>query len=86
MTLKAFRLNETEAWAGTDLEDAIAKAMAESEAAREDVYDTQYGEQLTADYVVTDGEGKAETVAELLKGIEEFPDEGHLVCEFTEGE
>jgi hypothetical protein len=88
--LKAFRLNDTEAWAGTDLEDAIARAIkACDDCPRHEVFEEGYGEELSLDHIVAGDEDEpGETVREILKNIAEYgPTEGpaaYLVCEFVE--
>lgn len=46
MPLKAFRINEFEAWAGETLEDAIQACMKECGLSREDAYDKDFAQEL----------------------------------------
>ncbi len=42
-------LNDLEAWAGENLEDAISMAMKEYGISREDVYDDAFGQEIPGD-------------------------------------
>ncbi len=81
MSLKAYRLNEFEAWAGETLEDAISVAMKECGISREDAFDDEYGEEISGDMVITNDDGVTYTVASILTQMESDGDKG-VVCWF----
>lgn len=72
--LKAYRLNDCEAWAGETLEDAIALAMSQTGCTREEVFDDCYSDEsnyiLPNDTTGVDEDGSAVTVEDILKAME----------------
>jgi hypothetical protein len=74
--LKAYRLNDCEAWAGETLEDAIKLAMSETGCTREEVFFEDYGEELPRTTIGTDDKGEAITVGEILDVMEAQHDPG----------
>jgi hypothetical protein len=81
MSLKAFRLNEFEAWAGTDLEDAIGVAMTECGLNREEAYDDTYGEELPMEMEIPNDDGGSSNVITILASMEARGQKGP-VCFF----
>lgn len=84
MPLKAFRLNDYEAWAGEDLDDAIANCMKACGVPREGAYDDCHGDELPGDMEIA-GEppGTFVKVSEILADMEKRGEPGP-VCFFGE--
>jgi hypothetical protein len=79
--LKAYRLNDYEAWAGEDLEDAISVAMKECGISREDAYDDCFGEEIPGDTEIKSEDGVTFNVGTILAEYEASGEKG-VVCFF----
>lgn len=71
-TLKAFRVNEYEAWAGTSLQHAIEVAAKETMIPIEEVFEEGYGDEIPPETKLNDDNGHPSetTVGDLLAVME----------------
>ena len=84
MPLKAYRLNDYEAWAGKDLDDAISVCMRTCGVDREDAFDDCFGYEIPGDTEVAgDHPGTVAKVSDILASMkkEGTPD---VVCLFDD--
>jgi len=79
--LKAYRLNDYEAWAGEDLEHAISNAMKATGESRDIVYDDCYGYELPSKLEIPDEDGRVTNVMTILAAMEARDNPG-VVCFF----
>lgn len=79
--LRAFRLNDYEAWAGKDLDDAIVNAMRTTGVSREDAFDDIYGNELPMDMDIDNEDGEPTNVISILAEMQKRNKPG-IVCQF----
>jgi len=81
--LKAYRLNDYEAWAGEDLEDAIKVCMSECGISREDAFGDSYGQEIPGEMEIQSEDGGSINVLTMLAQMEARGEKG-VVCFFGE--
>ena len=77
--LKAYRLNDYEAWAWESLEDAISVAMKECGTSKEETFDDCYGYEIPGDTEIQTEDDGMTNVYSMLAVMEATGEKGLVV-------
>ena len=83
MKLKAYRINEYEAWAGETMKDAIRLCARECGITHEEAFDDAYAQELPGDMEIADDDGGTTNIFSILASMNAQNKPG-FVCGFGE--